>query len=77
MLVALGLAVMSPETWLGMPALIFRWVFGAHGVRAVERGVLWISGFRPIRSLFIGGVGGPRDFGQWVRKVEALGVAAK
>jgi putative NADPH-quinone reductase len=62
---------------MGMPALMFRWVFGAHGVRAVERGMLWISGIRPIRSLFIGGVGGPGVFGQWIRKVEALGVAAK
>jgi len=60
---------------MGMPALIFRWVFGAQGVRAVERGILWISGFRPIRSLFIGGVGGPRDFGQWVRHAEGLDLA--
>ena len=62
---------------MGMPALFFRCVFGAYGVRAVERGMLRISGFRPVRSLFIGGVGGPRDFGQWVRKVEALGAAAR
>ena len=61
---------------MGMPAPIFRWVFGAFGVRAVERGLFWISGFRPIRSLFIGGVGGPTDLGKWVRKVEALGAAA-
>jgi putative NADPH-quinone reductase len=61
---------------MGMPTVIFRWVFGAHGVRAVERGMLWISGFRPIRSLFIGGVGGPQDLKPQLRRVEALGRAA-
>lgn len=61
---------------MGMPAIVFRWVFGAHGVRAVERGMLWISGIRPVRSLFIGGVGRPRNFSPWLRKVEALGAAA-
>lgn len=61
---------------MGMPALIFRWVFGAYGLRAVSRGMLWISGFRPIRSLIIGGVGGPQDFKPWLRKVEAMGAAA-
>ncbi len=61
---------------MGMPAQIFRWVFGAHGVRAVERGMLWISGFRPIRSLFIGGVGGPQDLKPWLRRIEALGRTA-
>ncbi len=61
---------------MGMPALIFRWVFGAYGVRAVERGMLWISGFRPIRSLFIGGVGGAKDFNPWLRKIEAMGRVA-
>jgi len=62
---------------MGMPAPVFRWVFGAFGVRAVERGILGISGFRPIRSLMIGGAGGPQDFGPWIRKVEALGAAAR
>lgn len=60
---------------MGMPAVIFRWVFGAHGVRAVERGILWISGFRPIRSQFIGGVGGPQDLKLWIRRIESLGRA--
>jgi putative NADPH-quinone reductase len=62
---------------MGMPALVFRWAFGAYGVRAVERGMLWISGFKPIRSLFIGGVGGSKDMKPWLRKVEALGAAAR
>lgn len=61
---------------MGMPAVIFRCAFGAYGVRAVERGIFWISGIRPIRHLFIGGVGAPKDYKPWLRKVEALGRAA-
>ncbi len=62
---------------MGMPAPVFRWVFGAYGARAVARGMLWISGFAPIRSLFIGGVGRPQTLTPWIRKVQALGAAAR
>ena len=42
---------------MGMPAPAFRWVFGAHGLKALEMGVLWLCGFKPIRHTVIGGVG--------------------
>jgi putative NADPH-quinone reductase len=34
---------------MGMPALIYRWYFRAHGVRGLERSILWIRrhGARP------------------------------
>lgn len=41
---------------MGMPALIFRWFFGAFGVRAMERSMLRLSGFGPIRRTLIGGM---------------------
>ena len=59
---------------MGMPALVFRLAFGAHGLRAVTRGVLWISGFRPIRHTLLGGVEGPpakRD--AWLAQMKNLG----
>ena len=45
-----------PIVTMGMPAAIFRLVFGAFGVRATERGILFLCGFRPIRHTLVGGV---------------------
>lgn len=42
---------------MGMPGFIFRWLFGAFGIRAMERSVLGLSGFRPVRRTLIGGMG--------------------
>lgn len=40
----------------GMPALLYRLIFGAHGAKAFERGILRLSGFSPIRSTYLGDV---------------------
>jgi len=42
---------------MGMPAFVFRWFFGAFGVRAMERSMLGLSGFSPVRRTLIGGMG--------------------
>lgn len=63
---------------MGMPAFIFRLVFFAHGLKCVSRGVLWISGFSPIRETAFGPAEG-RDPGQrlqWLAKMRRLGAAA-
>lgn len=39
---------------MGMPALLYRWYFGAHGVRGFERSVLRFAGIRPIRKNLYG-----------------------
>jgi len=41
---------------LGMPAPLYRTVFGGFGVRAFERGVLRLSGIAPIRTTYLGQV---------------------
>lgn len=41
---------------MGMPSPVYRLVFGAFGVRAIERGILLISGIRPIRRTLVGEV---------------------
>lgn len=41
---------------MGMPALLFRWVYGAHGVRGMERSILGLAGIKPIRRTLIGPV---------------------
>ena len=64
---------------MGMPAFIFRLVFFSHGLKCVSRGVLWISGFRPIRETALGPAEG-RDPGQrlqWLAQMRRLGAAAR
>ena len=43
---------------MGMPALVYRWVYRAHSVRSLERNVLGFVGFAPVHETLIGGVGG-------------------
>lgn len=62
---------------MGMPAMIFRVVFGAHGLKSLEKGVLWISGFKPIRHDLFGGVeeANPRTRRRWLAAMERHGSA--
>jgi putative NADPH-quinone reductase len=39
---------------VGMPALIYRWYFRAHGVCGLERSVLRFSGMKPVRETLFG-----------------------
>ncbi len=60
---------------MGMPALAYRAIFGAFGVRAIERSVLWMSGIHPIRRTLLGGVG-QADVARctaWLSAVRAMG----
>lgn len=41
---------------MGMPAFLFRWVYGAHGVRGMERSILGLAGIKPIQRTLIGPV---------------------
>jgi putative NADPH-quinone reductase len=41
---------------MGMPAPIYRWYFGAHGVKNLERNVLGFAGIAPVRTTLLGGV---------------------
>lgn len=62
---------------MGMPATIFRIVFDAPGLKSVTRGILMISGFRPVRSTVIGNVEGSAARRQaLLTKARRLGAAA-
>ncbi len=39
---------------VGMPVLLYRWYFGAYGVRGFERSMLSFAGIKPIRESFYG-----------------------
>ncbi len=59
---------------MGMPALVYRWFFGAHSLKSLERNILGFCGIGPIRETLIGSVEG--DAGKranWLQKLEQLG----
>ncbi|MCE4556426.1 NAD(P)H-dependent oxidoreductase [Roseateles cellulosilyticus] len=60
---------------MGMPALVYRWVFRAHSVRSLERNILGFVGIGPIHETLVGGVDGLGETGvkRWLRQLEALG----
>ncbi|MEF3062830.1 NAD(P)H-dependent oxidoreductase [Ralstonia solanacearum] len=39
---------------MGMPALLYRWYFGAYGVRGFERSTLSFAGIKPVRRNLFG-----------------------
>lgn len=39
---------------MGMPVMLYRWYFGAFGVRAFERSMLSFAGIKPIHDSFYG-----------------------
>lgn len=60
---------------MGMPDMIFRLVFRAHGVKAIMSSILGFAGFAPVRMNLFGGVGAVTRNVQLDRlgKVRALG----
>ncbi len=62
---------------MGMPAPVYRWFFGAHSLKSLERNILAVCGIRPIRDSVIGTVeGSARHRGKWLARMRALGRAA-
>jgi putative NADPH-quinone reductase len=64
---------------MGMPALIYRWYFGAHGLKSPERSILRFVGIKPIRETLIGMVGSlnERKSKTWLEKLRALGTGGQ
>lgn len=63
---------------MGMPALIYRWYFGAHGVKGLERNILRFCGVSPVRETYIGLVESSATARKkWLKKLHALGRAGR
>lgn len=64
---------------MGMPAFLYRWYFGAHGVKSLKRSILKFSGVGPIKDSLIGMVeamdGAKRE--QWLEKMHGFGREGK
>jgi len=59
---------------MGMPAFIYRWYFGAHSLKSLERNILKFVGIKPVRECLIGMVEGSQAKREkWLVKMESLG----
>lgn len=60
---------------MGMPALVYRFWFLAHGLHNLERNILRFVGIAPVRSTLIGAVGSMDEAraGRWLARLEDLG----
>jgi putative NADPH-quinone reductase len=63
---------------MGMPALVYRFVFRAHSVRSLERNILGFVGISPVHETLIGGVDqlGAAGVGKWLEKLRGFGAQA-
>ncbi len=62
---------------MGMPSLIYRFLFRAHGTKAFERGILRIAGIKSVRTTYIGGIGSPAEScRRWLDTLNHMGKAA-
>ena len=64
---------------MGMPAVVYRWFFGAHGLRSLRRNILSFVGIKPVRSTLLGLVESvsAKRRARWLANLEKLGFAAK
>jgi putative NADPH-quinone reductase len=62
---------------MGMPALIYRWYFGAHSLKSLERNILGFCGIGPIKENLIGMVEAPdgRRREEWLERIRKFGRA--
>lgn len=60
---------------MGMPAILYRWYFRAHSLKALKRSILGFVGVAPVRDTLIGAVEA-MDAGrraQWMERMHDLG----
>jgi putative NADPH-quinone reductase len=64
---------------MGMPVLLYRWYFGAHGVKSLERSVLGFCGIGPIRESLFGLVDAPAPVrrARWIERMRRLGATGR
>ena len=64
---------------MGMPSLLYRWWYGAHSVRSLERNILRFTGVHPVRRTLLGGVdtAGEARIAGWLAAVRQCGRRAE
>lgn len=64
---------------MGMPALVYRWIFFAHSLKSLKRNTLWFCGIGPVKSTIIGSIDGltDRQRADWLDEMRGLGDVGK
>jgi putative NADPH-quinone reductase len=64
---------------MGMPALVYRWYFRAHSLKALERNILGFVGIAPIHETLVGTVEwlDDKERQAWLGKLAKLGESAE
>lgn len=64
---------------MGMPALVYRWYFRAHSIKALERNILGFVGMAPVHETLIGSVEAMDDAqrARWLSRLRAMGRGAR
>jgi putative NADPH-quinone reductase len=59
---------------MGMPVLLYRWYFGAYGLRSFERSMLSFAGIKPIRESLYGlALSDERKRARWIEDMRRHG----
>lgn len=62
---------------MGMPAWFYRWYFRKHSLASLERNILGMLGFAPVRTSIIGSVeSSTRCRARWLKRMESYGRTA-
>jgi putative NADPH-quinone reductase len=64
---------------MGAPAIIYRWYFGAHSLKSLERNILGFCGIGPIRESLIGMIGAKKGDKRrkWLERMVAYGAEGR
>jgi putative NADPH-quinone reductase len=64
---------------MGMPAVLYRWFYRAHSLKALQRNILGFAGIRPVRTCVVGGAASltPQQVERWCAHLRRLGAAAR
>ena len=60
---------------MGMPAAVYRWYFGAHSLKSLERNILGLCGIGPVAESLIGMVEAKKKAGRenWLKRMRSFG----
>lgn len=64
---------------MGMPAFVYRWIFGASDLKSLKRNTLWFCGISPVKATLIGNIEGKSEKQRmgWLDELRGLGVLGK
>ncbi len=64
---------------MGMPGLFYRWYFGAHSLKSLERNILRFCGIAPVSQTLVGRVDGMSEARRtrWLARLHAWGRAGR